>query len=81
MHVIFGQWTTEDVVVVEMSETEWRVSDLRLREDDCMVVLGSVRCVRNRYEATDARNPSRLQTFHSFDAAVDFLSRARLAAI
>ena len=74
MHVIFGPWTPADVAVVEISQGEWRVSDLTCREEDGMAVLGFIEQTNLGYEATGIHEPAVAHAFSSFARAVAFIS-------
>jgi hypothetical protein len=75
MHVLFGEWTIDDVVVLELSAREWRVSDLRRRECDGMAVLGIIERDGRRFTVTALASPWERPAFEHFDEAVRFLER------
>ncbi|THG30122.1 hypothetical protein [Naasia lichenicola] len=75
MRIKFGEWTDDDVVVLELSETEWRVSDLRRREADGMAVVGFVQRAEDRFEAIAVQEPGQTAEFSDLVAAVHYLER------
>jgi hypothetical protein len=78
MHVIFGQWTSADIAVIEISASEWRVSDLRRREEDGMAVLGFVESTPLGFEATGTGDPCVRRAFVSLESAVEHLGFSRV---
>jgi hypothetical protein len=80
VHVIFGPWVPEDVVVVEISDGEWRVSDLTCREEDGMAVLGFIERTDLGYEATVIHEPAVARAFDALARAVAFISGGDIPA-
>jgi hypothetical protein len=78
MRVIFGEWTATDIAVIEISDFEWRVSDLRRREEDGMAVLGFVESTKLGYEATGIDDPCVRRAFATLEFAVDHLCVSRV---
>ena len=74
MRVIFGEWTCSDVAVLEISDHEWRVTDLRRREPDGMPVLGLVEHKADRFEVTTAPPACACCQFEAFEEAVSYLT-------
>lgn len=77
MHVLFGQWAREDIAVLELSDHEWRVSDLQRREEDGMAVLGCVEQEGDFFFSTGLRHPLERRRFSSLDRAVAHLLTER----
>ena len=76
MQVVFGVWTHENIVVLEISEHDWRVSDMSHSAEDGMAILRFVESTAQGFEATEAKAPSLRRAFSSMEPAVEFLSTA-----
>lgn len=77
-HALFGEWTSEDVAVFELSDREWRVSDLRQREENGLALLGFIESSATGYEATGIHDPSAGGAFATLECAVQFLTCSRI---
>jgi hypothetical protein len=75
MHVLFGNWTEDDVAVLEVSDEQWRVADLRRRDADGMAVLGEIERDGETYRATALGGPTERAAFPDFGNAVRYLER------
>lgn len=65
---------TDDLGVIAISPTEWRVSDLSIDEKDGLSLIGFVQKVDEVYEITTIGRPLIRTYVGSFNAALDALS-------
>lgn len=65
------------VVVLPISDTEWRISDPRRRSDDASTLIGFIQEVEGLFETTEIGHPSERHYYSSLDDAVSSLSIAR----
>ena len=63
----------DDVLVLAISATEWRVSDPRRRDDDALCLVGFVQQVGDVFETTQIGRPRERHYFHTLQHAVDHL--------
>ncbi len=54
-HALLGEWTSNDVAVLEVSTHEWRVTDLRKPDSDVDATLGTIEHLDGNYTVTDAK--------------------------
>jgi hypothetical protein len=59
--------------IIQISDTEWRVSDPRRRHDDALCLIGFVQRVDGVFEVTLIGRPRDRQYFRSFADATQFL--------
>lgn len=69
----------DDIGVIALSPTEWRVSDLTIDEADAVGLIGYVQKIGDVYEITALGKPYTRVYVGSFDAAIDALSTERAA--
>ncbi|MFF1573105.1 hypothetical protein ACFVWR_10170 [Leifsonia sp. NPDC058292] len=67
------RYTRFGLEIVEISATEWRVSDAQASEHDALALLGFVQQVRNTYEVTEIGRPGMRLRFSTFDEALQHL--------
>ena len=63
----------DHVLVLAISNTEWRVSDPRRRDDDALCLIGFVQQVDDVFETTQIGRPRERHYFHTLQHAVDHL--------
>jgi hypothetical protein len=67
----------DNILVLPISDSEWRISDPRRRADDALCLIGFVQRVGAAYETTLIGRPLERRYFQSFEAAVDYLASYR----
>ncbi|WP_394771302.1 hypothetical protein [Lacisediminihabitans sp.] len=75
MTAVAGEWMLEGVAVVEVSNTLWKIHDLRGADQAARQLIGSVRKIGNLYGASSVRFPSERPYFDDFDRAVRYVVR------
>lgn len=65
---------TENIGVIAISDTEWRVSDLTIDERDALSLIGFVQKLGDLYEITALGAPLSRSYVGTFNAAIGVLS-------
>lgn len=68
--------TRDHVVAVPLSESEWKVTDDRLPDDDGRSVVGFIGRRSDVYEVVELGDPVRFSVFTSVEAALGHLAAA-----
>ncbi|HEY8914201.1 hypothetical protein [Lacisediminihabitans sp.] len=75
MNAVAGEWMLKGVAVVEISNTLWRIHDLRRTAETPRRLIGNVRKIGNLYGASSVRFPSECPYFDDFDGAIHYVVR------
>jgi hypothetical protein len=62
--------TLDTVTILSISDTEWRVSDPRRRQDDALCLIGFVQQIGDVFETLAISRPHERRYFGSLQAAI-----------
>ena len=62
------------VLVLPISDTEWRISDPRRSQDDALCLIGFVQQIDQVFETTRIGRPLERRYFETLSAAVGYLT-------
>ena len=73
--------TNDAVTVLSISDSEWRVSNPRIRQDDALCLLGFVQQVGGVFETTRIARPRERRYYATLQAAIESLAIRDTSAV